>query len=152
MNDRAVSRCHPQKRSAGFGLIELLVVLFILSLLAAFALPSYQDSVRRSQRGDAFAALATLADALEQSYNNQAAPRTYPTNIASLGLTTKSSAGYYDLAVAACSDGTLADCYQITATARNDGPQQSDTKCRTLTMDSRGRRSSSPDSTGCWKK
>ncbi|MBT8087034.1 MAG: prepilin-type N-terminal cleavage/methylation domain-containing protein [Gammaproteobacteria bacterium] len=152
MNRRDISRLQCRNRFAGFGLIELLVVLFILSLLAAFALPSYQDSVRRSQRGDAYAALATLADALEQAYNNQAAPRSYPTNIVSLGLTTKSAAGYYNLAVAACSDGTLADCYQVTATARSDGPQDSDTKCRTLSMDSRGRRSSSPDSSGCWRK
>ena len=152
MNRRAESQLKRHDRFAGFSLTELLVVLFILSLLAAFALPSYQDSVRRSQRGDAYASLATLADALEQAYNNQAAPRSYPTNIAALGLTTKSAAGYYDLAVTACSDGTLADCYQITATARSDGPQTADTDCRKLSMDSRGRRSSSPSSTGCWRK
>jgi type IV pilus assembly protein PilE len=152
MNKRGAKQPSERTRSAGYSLVELLVTVGLVGLLAAIAVPSYQDSVRRTQRTDAYAALATVADALEQAYINQTAPRAYPTNIAALGLSATSEAGYYDLTVSACDAGTLADCYKINATARNDGPQWKDTDCRSLTVDSRGGRTSSPDSSGCWRK
>ena len=152
MNRRGAKQHSDRTRSAGFTLVELLVTVGLVGLLAAIAVPSYQDSVRRTQRTDAYVALATVADALEQAYINQTAPRAYPTNIVALGLSATSDAGFYDMTVAACDAGTLADCYKVQATARSDGPQWGDTDCRSLTMDSRGGRTSSPDSSGCWRK
>jgi type IV pilus assembly protein PilE len=152
MNSRSARRPSSRTRSAGFTLVELMVAVVIIGILAAFALPSYQSSLRRTQRGDAYIALATVADALELAYNNQLAPRSYPTDIVALGLSATSVSGYYDLTVASCDAGTLADCYKIDAVARNDGPQWKDVDCRSFTVDSRGSRSSSPDSNGCWRK
>ena len=152
MNKRGTKPFASRSRFAGFSLIELLVTVTLIGLLVAIALPSYQNNMRRTQRTDAYAALTTVADRLEQTYNNQTAPRSYVSNLASLGMTTTSAAGYYDMTVAACTGGALADCYLITATARSDGPQWGDTDCRSLTVDSSGRRTSSPDSSACWRE
>lgn len=142
----------PDASSAGFTLLEMLTALVIVSILAAVAVPSYMSNVREARRTDAYAALAAAADALEQAYNNQPPPRAYTTSLAALGLDSTSADGHYDLSVAACDDGTLADCYEITAVARTGSPQWKDEDCRTLSIDSRGRRDSAPVATGCWHK
>ena len=121
MNKRGTEPFAGRSRFAGFSLIELMVTVTLNALLAAIALPAYQNSMRRTQRTDAYAALTTVADRLEQTYNNQTAPRSYVSNLASLGMSTTSEAGYYDMQVSACTGGALADCYTVTATARNDG-------------------------------
>mgnify|MGYP003609124512 FL=1 len=52
----------------GFTLIELMIVVAIVAILAAIAYPSYQDSVRKSRRADAKAALLDLAQFMERNY------------------------------------------------------------------------------------
>ena len=51
---------------SGFTLIELMVVVTVVALLAMIALPSYQNSVRKSRRTDARIALIELAQTLER--------------------------------------------------------------------------------------
>lgn len=53
---------------AGFTLIELMIAVAIVAILAAIAYPSYQDSVRKSRRADAKAALLELAQFMERNY------------------------------------------------------------------------------------
>ncbi len=52
----------------GFTLIELMIVVAVIAILAAIAYPSYQDSVRKSRRADAKAALLDLAQFMERNY------------------------------------------------------------------------------------
>ena len=47
------------KTQRGFTLLELMIVVAVIAILAAVAYPSYMDSVRKSRRADAQAALAT---------------------------------------------------------------------------------------------
>lgn len=47
----------------GFTLIELMIVIAIIGILAAIAIPSYQNYIARSQASEAF----TLADGLKTS-------------------------------------------------------------------------------------
>ena len=81
-----------------------MIALVVLSIVAAFALPSYQQSLRTAKRADAYVALANVKDAQEIDYNNQAAPRSYTKKLADLGLSTTSNDGLYDLTVTACDE------------------------------------------------
>ncbi len=57
-------------RTLGFTLVELMIVVAIVSILAAMAYPTYQDSVRKSRRADARAALVELAQFMERNYTD----------------------------------------------------------------------------------
>ena len=56
------------QRSSGFTLIELMIAVVIISLLAAIALPSYQDHVRRAARSAGQQFLLDLAQRQEQYF------------------------------------------------------------------------------------
>lgn len=53
-------------RNRGFTLIELMIVVVVVGILAAIAYPSYQNSVRKSRRADAHAAISALQQAQER--------------------------------------------------------------------------------------
>ena len=55
-------------RQQAFTLIELMIVVAIIGILASIAYPNYQDSVKKSRRADAKAALLGLANAMERYY------------------------------------------------------------------------------------
>jgi type IV pilus assembly protein PilE len=50
----------------GFSLVELLVVLFIVAVLAALALPAYDEHIRRAHRAEARTGLLHAAHRLER--------------------------------------------------------------------------------------
>lgn len=62
------------KYKSGFTLIELMVTVAIIAILAAIAVPSYQNYVRRGQLTEATSSLANYAVLLEQYYQDN---RTY---------------------------------------------------------------------------
>ncbi len=59
-------------RTSGFTLIELMIVVVIIGIMATIGYPSYQDSVKKSRRGDAQSALLGFAAAMERRYVNGA--------------------------------------------------------------------------------
>ena len=61
-------------RRSGFTLIELMIVVAIVAILAAVALPAYNDYVRRSKLAEAHAALSDLRVKMEQWFQDS---RTY---------------------------------------------------------------------------
>lgn len=59
-----------RSRSAGFTLIEVMIVVAIIAILAGVAMPAYTDYVRRGQIQEAFANLSAYSTRLEQYYQD----------------------------------------------------------------------------------
>lgn len=68
--------CQPLDRSAerGFTLVEMLIVIVIVAILSAVALPAYQDYIARGHIAQATGALAELRTRAEQWFADR---RTY---------------------------------------------------------------------------
>ena len=56
---------HNTRRASGFTLIELMIVIAVVAILVALALPSYMDYVKRSKARTAQADLRALSAAAE---------------------------------------------------------------------------------------
>ncbi len=56
------------KKQQGFSLIELMVVVSIIAIIAAFAMPSYRDSVRKSNRRAAQSVMMDIANREHQYF------------------------------------------------------------------------------------
>ena len=56
------------RRQQGFTIIELMIVVVVIAVLSAIALPSYTDYVTRSKLAEAYAHLADLRVKMEQYY------------------------------------------------------------------------------------
>ena len=103
-------------RKAGFTLIELMIVVAILGLIAAFAYPSYEDYVVRTKRSEAMAALLNAAQAMERyrvsnySYALDPDPNDITTVFADQ-VPVDGGTKYYDLSIV-----TTANTYTLTAT------------------------------------
>ena len=72
-----------QRRSSGFTLVELAVVVVIIGVLAALAVPRFVGSVERSKASEAFNYLATIHAAQERYHARQS---TYATSLSSLDV------------------------------------------------------------------
>ncbi|MEN3112203.1 type IV pilin protein [Uliginosibacterium paludis] len=70
-----------QRKSAGFTLIELMVVVAIIGILASIAYPSYVDSVRKTRFAQAKEAAMRISTALERQASQSNA---YPTSLTGL--------------------------------------------------------------------
>lgn len=146
--DRAAPR--PAFRgSRGFTMIELLIVMCIIAILTAIAIPSYREYVRRSNRSDAIIALTELANLEEKHYSNELA---YTTTISDLGYDNFSPDGHYSLTI-----GNSANVdYILTATAASSS-QKDDAPCQEFTLNSFGQRGAEngdgdDTSNECWNR
>lgn len=129
----------PHRRaSAGFTLIEIMIVAVVLALLAAVALPSFLDSLRKSRRAEAFTALSAVQQAQERWRSNNAAyssnlteaPDAPPPDPRGLGLPATTTGGLYTVALS----GTSATGYTVSAVAVAGKSQAADTACSTLAV------------------
>ena len=130
------------RRSRGFTLLELMIVVAIVAILAAIAYPSYQNYVLRTRRADGKEFMMRVAAAQERYYTNL---NRYA-DMATLGLGTSSEKNYYTVSVAlANSDQT----YTLTATP--SGVQAPD-QCANLTLTNSGAKGFSGAETNgkCW--
>lgn len=58
------------KTQRGFTLIELMIVVAIIGILAAIAIPQYQDYIAKSQVNRVFGEISALKTAVENKINN----------------------------------------------------------------------------------
>lgn len=61
-------KSNKQKKQQGFTLIELMIVVAIIGVLAAIAIPAYQDYVKKSEAASALATLKALITPAELYY------------------------------------------------------------------------------------
>jgi type IV pilus assembly protein PilE len=68
-----------KRAQKGFTLIELMIVIAIVGILAAVAIPIYTDNVRRGKLPEAFTRLSVYATRMEQYYQDN---RNYGSGVA----------------------------------------------------------------------
>lgn len=144
------------KKSAGFTLIELMIVIAIVSILLAIGIPAYNDQMRKSRRSEAKQLLSDLVLKQEKWRSNHA---TYGTMTQIGGAASiASDSGYYTVgavtlpaATGTCAAPSTSNSYVITATAA--GTQASDTRCATMVITNTcgvQTKTSTPSGNVCW--
>jgi len=104
------------RKRHGFTLVEIMIVVAIISLLAAIAIPNLLRARHNANEAAAIAALRTISTACE-SYRAAQTPPTYPANLAALSSATPP---YIDASLAgATSSATAKQGYYYTYTLVN---------------------------------
>jgi type IV pilus assembly protein PilE len=148
-----------QKKPGGFTLIEALIVVAIMAILAAIALPTYQSYIRRSRRT---AAKTTLLDVArrEEAYYSTNNAYTALSNLGYSGLVgstieaPSTNEDYYNVTITLPNPnsqvaGTNAS-FLVTAAPQAQGGQNQDT-CGTYTLTDLGIQANTGNTdTNCW--
>lgn len=141
---RAVRRGSRKAATAGFTLIELMIVVAVIAVLAAVVLPSYQSSVRKARRADAKSALTYVAQLMERrnTERNSYASATLGTGATDLYPATTENK-HYTLALSNLTVTT----FTITATPAGN---QSLDPCGNYTLTHAGIRGAALANDLCW--
>ena len=134
----------------GFTLIELMIVVLVIGILAAIAIPAYQNYITRAARTKATQGLTNLAGLEERFYYSK---NTYTKTLSDLGITDP-------YCIESCGDARnyaisipKANSTTYTLEADPQGAQTQDTTCGKLTLTKEGVKAASGDPSNlsrCW--
>ena len=131
------------KRSTGFSLVELLVVVAIVSIITAVAVNMYSDNVISSNRTEGRSALQTAAGTLEKCRSLYGSYQAANCNYAD--FTTESN--YYNITIGNLTRTT----FTLTAIPAPGSRQTGDAECTSLTLTNTGLKGGTgTDPTECW--
>ena len=120
------------KKNRGFTLLELMVVVIVVAILAALAIPSYIKQTRKARRNAAESSLQQIA-VLEERYRADNSSYLAPTSTATwaqLGMSDPSGTYFTYTVTASAASGVTPALYSVTAAAKGD--QAKDTGCTSL--------------------
>ena len=140
-------------RVAGFTLIELMIVVAIVGILGAIALPAYNSYVIRGKRAEGRNALLDLAARQERRYSDS---NQYTPNLADLNYTDPASCTAAGVQTETCKytltiSGVTGSNQAFTINAQ---PTFADPECGTLTLNNTGTKGEggTGDVPACWAK
>jgi type IV pilus assembly protein PilE len=144
-------------RNTGFSLIELMIVVSIITILAAIAVPSYNSSVRKSRRTEAKTAITDFAAREERLYATQNVYSTDPVALGYSGSWPVSTGSYYQINLPVIQAATVTATtstpatFIVTVVPAPGSPQVSDTACATFTLTNTGLQGATGNNpTSCW--
>ena len=127
--------------TAGFTLIELMVVVAIIALLASIALPTYNNHVRKTRRAAGGACALQMAQQMERYYTTALTYVGAPAPAVLSARCEPETLQFY-----AMGTGNLG-AKTFTVTAAPAGKQSGDS-CGNLTVNHAGTKT--PSTAGCW--
>ena len=131
--------------NSGFSLIEMMIVIAVLAIIVAVAVPSYNDYIIRSKRSEAKAMLSLVTSQQEQFFLNN---KSYTTSNTAINVNASSENDLYDLSmICTTTAGGRCLAYEVKAQPTVAGGQRRDVDCYTFTLTSdgtRGNEDSSP--------
>lgn len=114
-----------QGREQGMTLLELMIVVAIIGILAAIAMPAFNNSVIEARRADARNSLFDWQLRQAEYFADNLSYASVSTINGSGADTVDSGEGYYDITVTSSSTTT----FQMTATPKSGTTQASDSEC-----------------------
>jgi len=144
------------RRQAGVTLMELLIVVAIVSIIAAFAYPSYNQFIVRAKRAVGTSMLLQIADRQQQYFMDN---KRYAVSLTNLGyagdsimvddegqvVTTSDAKRTYNIQISASNIVT----YELTATPQLQQASR-DASCGKLTLTHTGKKGQSGTGDSCW--